>query len=155
MIDVVEHLEKEEGLRLLCLTERIARRQIVLFTPLGFMPQEHLDGKDAWGLEGGRWQEHKSGWLPEDFGESWDIYASEEYHLHDNMGMPLEKPFGVFWAIKNICPTERNDNKVVANPVSIFNDVILSTMERRRRLPYLMVKRFIILPRRMEGLQQH
>lgn len=123
LIDVVEHLEKEEGLRLLKLTEKIARRQIVLFTPLGFMPQEHPDGKDAWGMEGGEWQEHKSGWMPEDFDESWDIYACEDYHVTDNRGVPLEKPFGAFWAIKNIDSAEGND--IVARSQSIFDDVIL------------------------------
>ncbi len=122
LIDVVEHLEKEEGLRLLKLTEVIARRQIVLFTPLGFMPQEHPNGKDAWGLEGGAWQEHKSGWLPEDFDESWNIYVSEDFHNHDNLGRRLKKPFGVFWAVKNIHYAECNE--IVSHSQSIFDDVI-------------------------------
>lgn len=122
LIDVVEHLEKEEGLRLLNMTGRIARKQIVIFTPLGFLPQEHVDGKDAWGLDGGAWQEHKSSWLPEDFDESWDIYASEDYHQYDNMGKLFEKPFGAFWAIKNISPIEWEDNYRTDNPIVYFKD---------------------------------
>ena len=101
LIDVIEHLEKEAALELLKATEALARRQIVLFTPLGFMPQHHPDGKDAWGLEGGKWQEHKSGWQPEDFDASWDVYAAKDYHSTDNMGVELDKPFGAMWAIKN------------------------------------------------------
>jgi hypothetical protein len=105
LLDVVEHLEKEESLKLLKATEQIARQQVVIFTPLGFMPQEHPDGKDHWGMEGGSWQTHKSGWLPEDFDESWEIYAAREFHTHDNLGRRLEKPYGAMWAIKNVKDT--------------------------------------------------
>jgi hypothetical protein len=98
--DVVEHLEKRDAMALLAATERIARRQIAVFTPLGFMPQQHPDGKDAWGLDGGSWQEHKSGWQPEDFDASWSVFASKVFHLTDSMGKVLEEPFGALWAIK-------------------------------------------------------
>ncbi len=110
LVDVIEHLQKEEALGLLKATEIIARRQIAVFTPLGFMPQQHPDGKDAWGLSGAQWQEHKSGWHPEDFDESWNIYAVRNYHSMDNMGRRLESPFGAMWAFKTFvdpnAPTE-------------------------------------------------
>lgn len=102
LLDVIEHLEKEEAKLLLKATEKIAREQIVIFTPLGFLPQKHPDGKDAWGYDGGQWQEHKSGWQPEDFDDSYNIYASEAVHIVDSMGRAFDKPFGAFWAIKNI-----------------------------------------------------
>ncbi|HWP41979.1 MAG TPA: class I SAM-dependent methyltransferase, partial [Blastocatellia bacterium] len=108
LLDVIEHLEKEESLKLLRATEQIARQQVIIFTPLGFLPQEHPDGKDHWGMEGGSWQTHKSGWLPEDFDDSWDIYAARAYHTHDNLGSEFEKPYGAMWAIKNIKDTSRN-----------------------------------------------
>ena len=102
LIDVVEHLPKKEGEKLLKLTERVVRKQIVIFTPLGFVKQEVLDGgKDAWGLSGAEYQEHKSGWMPEDFDETWNIYACKDFHDVNNVGEKLEKPFGAFWAIKN------------------------------------------------------
>jgi len=102
LIDVIEHLSKEESAELLKKTERITRRQIIIFTPLGFMKQEvSSGGKDAWGLNGAKYQEHKSGWSPEDFDKTWEIYACKEYHLVNNIGEKLEKPFGAFWAIKN------------------------------------------------------
>jgi hypothetical protein len=48
LIDVIEHLPKEEGEKLLKITEQVVRKQIVIFTPLGFVKQEILDGgKDA------------------------------------------------------------------------------------------------------------
>lgn len=110
LVDVIEHLKKEEGRRLLMATEELARRQVAVFTPLGDLPQCHPDGKDAWGLDGGKWQEHKSAWTPEDFDETWDVYAAEVFHTADNMGRPFESPFGAFWAIKThregiVCPT--------------------------------------------------
>lgn len=102
LVDVIEHLEKEEAVALLKKTEQIARKQVALFTPLGFMPQSHPDGKDAWGLGGGVWQEHKSGWQPEDFDASWDIYAAKEFHAADSLGRKLDTPYGALWAIKNL-----------------------------------------------------
>lgn len=99
LVDVIEHLDKEEARELLQATVRLARRQIAVFTPLGFIPQSHRDGKDAWGLDGGAWQEHKSGWSPEDFDDGWEIFLADPFHLADNMGNPLAEPFGAFWAI--------------------------------------------------------
>ncbi len=100
LLDVIEHLNKKDGLNLLKPTEKIARHQIIIFSPLGFFPQEHPDGKDAWGFDGGSWQTHRSGWCPEDFDETWDIYACKDYHKMDNMGNRLKEPKGAFWAIK-------------------------------------------------------
>jgi hypothetical protein len=100
LLDVIEHLDKEKGEELLRLTESIARKQVVIFTPLGYVPQEHPDGIDAWGLNGGAWQEHKSGWMPNDFNDSWDIYACKEFHFIDHNGNPFDAPYGAFWAIK-------------------------------------------------------
>ncbi|EFK95920.1 conserved hypothetical protein, partial [sediment metagenome] len=66
MLDLIEHLPKEDGFMVLRHAERIARRQILVFTPLGFFPQHVHDGeKDGWGLSGGALQEHRSGWFPE------------------------------------------------------------------------------------------
>jgi hypothetical protein len=101
LIDVIEHLEKEDGLLLLKATEKIARKQIIAFTPLGYMPQYHANGKDAWGLSGADWQEHRSGWIPEDFiGNNWQFFISKDFHTEDNLLRPLDEPFGAFWAIK-------------------------------------------------------
>ena len=99
LIDVVEHLEKEESLALLALTENLVKEQIIVFTPLGFMPQTHHDGIDAWGLKGGSWQEHKSGWTPEDFGDDWKFYICDRYHYYDHDGVRFEEPYGAMWAI--------------------------------------------------------
>jgi hypothetical protein len=51
-------------------------------------------------MQGGAWQEHKSGWSPEDFDDSWEILASRTFHANDNLGKPLSEPFGAFFAVK-------------------------------------------------------
>ncbi|KAB2925631.1 MAG: glycosyltransferase [Bacteroidetes bacterium] len=100
-LDVIEHIEKEEGKRLLERTVAAAKEQVVIFTPLGFVPQHHEDGKDAWGLDGGKWQEHLSGWLPEEFAGDWTFLVCEDFHTHDNMQHRHEKPVGAFFAFLN------------------------------------------------------
>lgn len=99
ILDMIEHIEKSEGQRLIEEAERLARKQIVIFTPLGFMPQSHEDGRDRWGMDGGFWQTHRSGWTPENFGDDWEFIVCEDFHKEDQHG-PLEKLFGAFWAIK-------------------------------------------------------
>lgn len=63
LLDVIEHMDKETARRVLRLAMARARRQVVVFTPLGFLQQTH----DAWGLGGEYWQTHRSGWVPREF----------------------------------------------------------------------------------------
>jgi SAM-dependent methyltransferase len=53
-MDVIEHLPKDDGLRMMQGMEKIARRKVVLFTPSGFLPQRQLEAADL--------QAHLSGW---------------------------------------------------------------------------------------------
>lgn len=53
-LDVIEHFEKEDGLRLLDAMERIARKKVVLFTPNGFVAQPPTPDNPH--------QLHRSGW---------------------------------------------------------------------------------------------
>ncbi len=63
LLDVIEHMEKAEGLEAIELAKQVATRQIVIFTPNGFEPQSG----DVWGYGGDHWQEHRSGWEKQDF----------------------------------------------------------------------------------------
>jgi hypothetical protein len=103
LLDVIEHLPRDEGHTLLQECERVARQQIVLFTPLGFLSQEYGEGdEDAWGFHGGRWQRHLSGWCPDDFDSSWMILACRHYHAINGKGERFVPPAGAFWAIKTL-----------------------------------------------------
>jgi SAM-dependent methyltransferase len=63
LLDVVEHLEKPEALRLMAKAEAIARRAVVVETPRGFLPQN----LDILGLGGDALQTHRCGFEPEEF----------------------------------------------------------------------------------------
>jgi len=52
-LDVIEHLTKEDGWRMLKSMERLATKRVVIFTPNGFIPQFSEDGN---------LQQHLSGW---------------------------------------------------------------------------------------------
>jgi hypothetical protein len=103
-LDFIEHLEKDDGRRFLAEAERVARQQIVIFTPLGFYPQSYTDSTrpDRWGLQGGYWQTHRSGWTVEDFPDPWELLCCEAFHLVDENDAPLERPFGAVWALRNL-----------------------------------------------------
>ena len=103
-LDFIEHLEKEDGLRMLREAERVARRQIVVYTPHGFFPQSYddPDKRDRWGMDGGYWQTHRSGWEPEDFGEAWDFVFCPDFIVLDENNEPMEKPMGAIWALRNL-----------------------------------------------------
>ncbi len=57
-LDVIEHLTKEDGYKLINDMERIARKKILLFTPNGFLPQHSLYDNDL--------QVHLSGWTAQE-----------------------------------------------------------------------------------------
>ncbi len=79
-IDVLEHMSKADGILCLSFAKVIATKQIVVFTPLGFMKQEQIaDEPDAWGYNGWAWQTHRSGWTPDEF-QGWDISVGRNYH---------------------------------------------------------------------------
>lgn len=104
LIDVIEHIEREVALECLRKITRIPKYQVIVFTPLGFMPQENLSGHcDRWGMGGGAWQEHKSAWQPEDFPakEGWEVIACRDFHRRDAHGEKLDPPIGAMYAIKN------------------------------------------------------
>lgn len=139
LIDVIEHVEKNEGEILLKEVGRVARKQIIVFTPLGFMPQHiELDKRDRWGLHGGDFQEHKSGWLPAEFSPEWEIYGCEKYHCLDDDGNLLQKPFGAFYAIKNITKSDSgismnlNYNFFRPTAKELANKAVLQELEESR-----------------------
>ena len=83
LLDVIEHMDKTEGREVLDLAKSKAREQIVVFTPLGFVEQSYVEGdKDRWGMNGGFWQTHRSGWMPEEF-PGWRVLADPYFHGAD------------------------------------------------------------------------
>ncbi len=90
-IDVIEHMVKEDGLLCVNLASSLATKQVVVFTPLGFIAQEPTrEGFDPWGYSGWEWQTHRSGWTPDDF-KGWKIEVDETFH----------RDHGAFFAVLN------------------------------------------------------
>jgi SAM-dependent methyltransferase len=58
MLDLIEHLRRDEATDLLAQAERIARKVVILTTPNGFLPQSAYEGNDL--------QAHRSGWTAPD-----------------------------------------------------------------------------------------
>jgi len=61
LVDVLEHLEKDEGLTLLARMSRWATRKVIVMVPNGFVSQD-----DTYG-DGNTRQRHLSGWTPQEF----------------------------------------------------------------------------------------
>lgn len=57
-MDVIEHFEKNDALKLLKKMEKIARKKIIILTPNGFLKQGHYEDNP--------YQDHRSGWLAKD-----------------------------------------------------------------------------------------
>lgn len=70
--DLIEHLTKEEGLQLIKLMEKIARKKVIILTPNGFLEQGVYDDNE--------FQIHKSGWEVEEF-------ESMGYKVYGIMGL--------------------------------------------------------------------
>jgi hypothetical protein len=117
-LDFIEHLEKPDGLRMLREAERVARRQIVVYTPHGFYPQSYGDPlkPDRWGMDGGFWQTHRSGWAPEDFGPGWDVVICPDWLELDQDELPMERPMGALWAVRTLGPPVERRSHVVKDP---------------------------------------
>lgn len=60
-LDLIEHLKKHEGLNLLENLDIVAKNQVLVFVPTGWVPQEELDENP--------WQKHQSVWLTQEFQE--------------------------------------------------------------------------------------
>lgn len=60
LLDVMEHLDKKDGLEVLDKVERIAKKQIIVWVPVGWLPQDIQN-------DGNIHQKHRSAWYKEDF----------------------------------------------------------------------------------------
>lgn len=83
IIDGIEHFTKERGKRLIKEMKRVARKQVILFTPDGFVRNEP---HDAWGIHAehaDEAQKHKSGWSQAELEkEGFMLVDEREYESH-------------------------------------------------------------------------
>jgi hypothetical protein len=89
LIDVLEHFSRRDALALLVRLERVARRGIALFSPVGVVPQEAIDANPL--------QRHRSSWWPEDWLRlGYDVEVYERFHGQ------LDPPATAAWAFKRL-----------------------------------------------------
>jgi SAM-dependent methyltransferase len=87
LIDVLEHFTRRDALRLIVNLNRFVNRGIVVFAPLGLVPQEALDGNAL--------QCHRSIWQAAQFARlGFDVEVFEAFHGH------LDPPATAAWAIR-------------------------------------------------------
>jgi hypothetical protein len=91
-LDLIEHLEKQDGLDLLDAMERIATKKVVVFTPNGFLAQGEYDSNP--------WQVHRSGWsVAEMKARGYDVIGINGWRpLRGELGFVKHKP-AWFWII--------------------------------------------------------
>jgi len=101
MIDVIEHLPKARALKVLRHCERIARRQIVIGTPYGFVPQEYEHEElDGWNFAHNKLQTHRSGWTEKDFSHGWELLLCENFAQHQQH----QASYGLLYAFRHLSP---------------------------------------------------
>ncbi len=94
-MDVIEHLPKPDGIKMMQAMERVAVKKVVFFTPSGFLSQKHAADDDL--------QEHLSGWEPSEMtGYGYKVAGllgpkrlRGEYHA-------IKKQPRVFWGLVSL-----------------------------------------------------
>lgn len=118
--DILEHLDKSDGFKLIKLMEKIASKKIIILTPNGFLAQ-----KDAYGNP---WQTHRSGYQTaemknlgfEVFGiNGWKNLKGVRYHV------TLRPKY--FWLVMAIC----SQPFVRLNPQKAFNLLCIKNVIRK------------------------
>ncbi|MBI2034162.1 MAG: class I SAM-dependent methyltransferase [Candidatus Levybacteria bacterium] len=114
LIDVLEHFTKMEGDKVLSRVEKIARKQIIIWTPVGWYPHDYDCVDDAWKAFGNlrtqqknKYQQHQSSWHPDDLEKKgYTCTVLKDYHFdirsvsHDLQHHPTPVHASQMWAIK-------------------------------------------------------
>jgi len=98
---VVEHIEEHEGQKLLGLAEELAKKNIVVTTPNGYVDQHERFIKQN------PFHEHKSGWETEDF-------TKRDYKVY-GMG------FGILWSGNKL---SKIDNKLLRGILMLISYIL-------------------------------
>jgi len=69
-VEVIEHLDKASGIKLIQQMEEIAAKQVIIMTPWGYLPMEKREDNP--------YLTHHSGWLPREFQEM----GYKTYHFY-------------------------------------------------------------------------
>ena len=89
-IDVIEHLTKQESLKMISQMEKIARKKVILMTPRGYIDQGAYDGNP--------YQVHHSGWTKKELQDlGYKVYGLRGLkYLRDDAATIRFSPW-IFW----------------------------------------------------------
>lgn len=150
LIDVIEHLPKNDGYEGIRKIIESGVKLFFVFTPDGFMPQ-HAEEIDAWGLNSGSQQEHLSGWTVEDF----DGLGFTDYWIVDSLHVENGKSWNGLLAVYDIrevgtgrgigfwdpsefpnSPPENKDSVLVFGRHNRFSGSVVGTHQNRIDVKY-------------------
>jgi hypothetical protein len=149
LIDVIEHLPKQDGITALKRLIDTNAELIMVFTPDGFMPQ-HTEEEDAWGLKSGTQQAHLSGWDRADF----DALGFNEYIFVKDLHVEDMGKWNGLLAIRDVrdnnltkidlwdpdlypnSPPEKSDRVVVFGRHNRFSGTVVGTHQQRIKNKY-------------------
>jgi len=91
MLDIIEHLEKDESLAMMKIAERLAKVAVIVETPEGYVPQNI----DIWGHGGDEWQTHRCGWDKAELeGMGYKVirrpYTMQNIRRHTEIDVPVD-----------------------------------------------------------------
>lgn len=109
-LDLIEHLEKNEGYKLIQIMKKLAKNKVIIFTPNGFMPQGDLNENP--------WQVHRSGWETSDFEKEGFKVTGINGHksLRGDLAVIKYKPL-YFWTLIS----DISQFFVKKNPINAFH----------------------------------
>lgn len=91
---VIEHIKKPDGLKLLDKIEKIAKKQVVVCTPIGFIKFDRVEVEIE---DDNPLEEHQSGWLPQEFMKrGYKVYGQGAKFIYGESGLIRFLP-KVFW----------------------------------------------------------
>jgi SAM-dependent methyltransferase len=97
--DIVEHLEKDEAIRMIADAERVAREVVWWFVPIGDHPQDF----DPFGEGNEKLQQHRSTWRPEDLRDlGYDVWYYPDWHARSTKISDAAKSTEAAFARKTI-----------------------------------------------------
>lgn len=90
-LDLIEHLEKKDGYRLLEKMEKIARKKVIVLTPNGYYNQEEYEDNP--------YQVHHSGWTVDDFTkQGYTVFGMRGLKTLRGEYATIKYPPWLFWA---------------------------------------------------------
>jgi hypothetical protein len=124
--DLIEHLTKKDGVRLLNMMERIARERVIVFTPNGFLSQGEFDCNP--------WEGHKSGWTVAEMKErGYEVVGINGWKPLGRKVISMKSPKRRFWKVLS----DITEVVVKSRPEKAFQILCVKRKDTSKKQSYL------------------